>query len=73
MELDDLVEDPVGARLRLGITRVGRLIYKHGGTKAMSDVLERAAHRDERSYSYRADVISYAWEGIGSESDFWAP
>jgi len=72
-ELEELIRDPIATSLRLGITKVGRMLFRHGGTKAMQIALERVADRDPAHYGYRSDIMDKAWEGIGSDEDVWTP
>ncbi len=71
-EVNEILDDPVGAACRHSIRRLGEHLYEIArDTDTMSDVLERVADRDPSRYSLRATIIDKAWNGIGAGQDRW--
>jgi hypothetical protein len=71
-EINEILDDPVGAACRHSIRRLGEHLYELArDTDIMSDVLERVADRDPSRYSLRATIIDKSWNGIGAGQDRW--
>lgn len=71
-EVTALLRDPVGAACRQGIRRIGEHLFKTlGGTAGMSTAAENAAAMDLAHYGRRASILDHAWDGIGTDADWW--
>ncbi len=60
-----IIEDPLAGALELALREMGEVLFERGGTKLMSDVLERVAERHPRFYGHRASILDHKWDGIG--------
>jgi hypothetical protein len=72
IELEDddqvafLLANPTEAAYRLGIRRIGELLYARvGSEQAMIPTWMRVVERDRAHYACRKDIINECWDGIG--------
>lgn len=62
---EEIVADPVGRSLRLGIEALGERLNEIGGMKAMHAALDEVVSRDPARKSWRANILDKRWDGIG--------
>jgi hypothetical protein len=61
-----LLTDPTEAAYRLGIRRIGELLYARlGSEQAMIPTWQCVAYLDRKYGAWRADIINQSWDGIG--------
>jgi hypothetical protein len=73
-EVNEILQDPIGAACRYAIKRLGQHLYTM--TKSMdvmAEVLNRVAERDPKHSGLRADIMDKWWEGVGAGDDRWWP
>jgi hypothetical protein len=73
-EVNEILQDPVGAACRYAIKRLGQHLYTMAKSMdVMAEVLNRVAERDPKHSGLRADIMDKWWEGVGAGDDRWWP
>lgn len=62
---EEIIADPVGRSLRLGIEALGERLHEIGGLKAMGAVMTDVVARRPEQEAQRTDIIDKRWDGIG--------
>lgn len=61
-----IVADPVGASLRIGIVALAERLNELGGLAAMARVLDDVVARDVPNEEWRTDILDKRFDGIGA-------
>lgn len=69
LEVDDLLERPVGEALRQKVRLYGERLFEIGGVSLMQEVMYRVAERDPANEARRIGIMDKRWNGIGQGSN----
>lgn len=65
--VEQLVEDPIGAALRMAIRHLGERLHELGGISLMQEVCAEVAAKDPPNEQHRTTVMDRRWDGIGAD------
>jgi hypothetical protein len=62
-----IVRKPVRVALKLGITKIGRILHKEGGHALMEEICDRVdGLPGNENSSFPAVLIDKCWDGVGT-------